>query len=64
MPMIKSSTLIYIVSNYEDNELVTSDSLNSLLNDYQDVQKYFQNINIKAPDLIVNNILNYSKKCL
>lgn len=62
--MIKSSTLIYIVSNYEDNELVTSDSLNSLLNDYQDVQKYFQNINIKAPDLIVNNILNYSKKCL
>jgi hypothetical protein len=61
MPMIKNSTLIYVCSNCENSELIVKESLGSMLDEFQQVQKYLNLIQVKAPDLIVNNVLDFSK---
>lgn len=61
MPMIKNSTLIYVCSNCENSEIIEKESFDNMLKEFQTVQKYLKEINIKAPDLIVKKILNYSK---
>ena len=63
MPMIKNSTLIYVCSNCEDSEIIEKELLDNMLKEFQNVQKYLMQINIEAPNLIVDKVLNYSKSC-
>lgn len=60
--MTKSSTLLYILNNTENEQLIDIDLVKDVLSDYEEVQGYLNEVKIQAPDLIVNNILEYSKK--
>lgn len=60
--MTRNSTLIYILNNTEEEQLIDVDQLEDVFIDYEKVQKHLNEIIVKAPDLIVNNILEYSKK--
>jgi hypothetical protein len=61
MPMIKNSTLVYVCSNCENSEIIEKELFDNMLKEFQQVQKYLDKIQVIAPDVIVNNILNYSK---
>ena len=59
--MDRNFTLIYLYSNFEDDNILTEDLINYELYDFEDLSDCLNKMIIKAPERIVNNIFNFAK---
>lgn len=59
--MEKNFTLIYLYSNFEDDNILTEDLLDYSLDEFNDVANCLNKLKIKAPDRIVNNVFRFAE---
>ena len=59
--MGKNYTLIYLFSNYEENEIITNDLNDISLKDFDEILNFLERNAKKVPDRIVDNIINFAK---
>ena len=58
--MEKTSTLIYLYSNFDDSNLIFEDFGESDLSEIGDILKFVEINTKKVPDRIVNNIITFA----
>ena len=58
--MGKMSTLIYMYSNFEETEIISSDFSDINLKEFDDILKFLEENTKKVPDSIVNNIIEFA----
>ena len=61
MSMDKNFTLIYLYSNFEDDNILTEDLINYEVHEFEGFSDCLNKMIIKAPERIVNNIFSFAK---
>ena len=61
MPMGKTSTFIYLYSNYEENELISEDLFDNDLVDFEEMLDFLDINTKKIPDSIVDQVIDFAK---
>lgn len=61
MPMGKTSTLIYLYSNYEENELVSEDLFDNELAEFEEMLDFLNKNTKKIPNSIVDQVIDFAK---
>lgn len=59
--MGKTSTLIYLFSNIDDNDIVFDDFNQLELTEFENILKFIEENTKKIPEGIVNNIIDFAK---
>ena len=59
--MGKSSTLIYLFSNFDESELISNDLDGFDTKDFDNILEFIEKNTKKVPDRIVSNIIQFAK---
>ena len=59
--MGKSSTLIYLFSNFDESELISNDLDGFETKDFDNILEFIEKNTKKVPDRIVSNIVQFAK---
>jgi len=59
--MGKSSTLIYLFSNFDESELISNDLDGFDTKDFDHILEFIEKNTKKVPDRIVSNIIQFAK---
>ncbi len=59
--MGKTSTLIYLFSNFDESDITSFDFDDLNTNEFDDILNYIEQNVKKVPDRIVNNVIQFAK---
>ena len=61
MPMGKTSTLIYLFSNFEESELINESLYNDDLKEFENIFNFLEENTKKVPDRMVDQLIDFAK---
>ena len=61
MPMGKTSTLIYLFSNFDESELINESLYDDDLKEFENIFSFLEENTKKVPDRMVDQLIDFAK---